>query len=269
VAAQTFGAADTPRTDRTWYQRHARWLIVAIALVIVGGMAAGLVRWRAHRQTAVQEFWAPVLGESGTTLICSGGVVFAPERFSGVKTAGRDIEYPFVSMQIATSIARISAQLERLGETVQTSSSASTPLTELRERPVVLLGGYNNDWTMRLIDSLRFRFVAGPTEVITDRDHPNAKWQRDQALPYASADDYAIVARFRDATTGGVLVVVAGIGRNGTEAAAQFVTSPRYMEELRERVGANLADRNVEAVLKINVIEGKTGAPAIEAVEVW
>jgi hypothetical protein len=41
------------------------------------------------------------------------------------------------------------------------------------------------------------------------------------------------------------------------------------MELLRERVGASLATKNIEAVLKVNVIEGKTGAPSIEAVDVW
>ncbi len=122
---------------------------------------------------------------------------------------------------------------------------------------------------MRLLEPLRFRFVPGPAEVIVDRDHPSTKWERDPTQPYSSADDYAIIARFHDATTGSIVVIVAGIGRNGTEAAAQFVTSPHYMELLRNRVGASLADKNIEAVLKVNVIEGKTGAPSIEAVEVW
>jgi hypothetical protein len=269
TSAQTSTHSISIAANHRWYERRIHWLTISFAVLLLAAGAIGWQRWHAHQQTALQEFWAPVLGESGATLICSGGVVFAPERFSGVKTAGRDIEYPFVSMQIATSIAHISGQLERLGETVQTSSSASTALTELRERPVVLLGGYNNDWTMRLLEPLRFRFVPGPAEVIVDRDHPSAKWERDPALPYSSADDYALVARFHDATTGGIIVIVAGIGRNGTEAAAQFVTSPHYMEVLRRRVGASLADRNIEAVLKINVIEGKTGAPSIEAVDVW
>src|ERR1035441_1442915 len=49
-------------------------------------------------------------------------------------------------------------------------------------------------------------------------------------LPYSSADDYALVARFHDATTDSWVVVLAGVGRNGTEAAAQFATSPHYMQ---------------------------------------
>jgi len=269
VQVQTSAHPIPAATTRKWVERPIFWIAISFAVLLLILGTIGRQRWHEHSQTALQEFWTPVLSESGTTLICSGGVVFAPERFSGVKTAGRDIEYPFVSMQIATSIARISGQLDRLGETVQTSSSASTALTDLRERPVVLVGGYNNDWTMRLLEPLRFRFAPGPAEVIVDRDHPDTKWERDPAQPYSSADDYAIVARFHDATTGGIVVIVAGIGRNGTEAAAQFVTSPYYMEVLRRRVGASLANKNIEAVLKINVIEGKTGAPSIEAVDVW
>lgn len=84
-----------------------------------------------------------------------------------------------------------------------------------------------------------------------------------------SADDYAIVARFRDATIDGWVVVLAGLGRNGTEAAAEFVTDPHYLELLRQRVGSDLANRNVEAVIKLNVIEGKTGAPTIVATYTW
>jgi hypothetical protein len=67
-----------------------------------------------------------------------------------------------------------------------------------------------------------------------------------------------------------MIVALAGLGRNGTEAAAQFATSPHYMQMLRDRVGGgDLRDKNVEVVLKIRVIEGKTGAPSIEAVHTW
>ena len=41
------------------------------------------------------------------------------------------------------------------------------------------------------------------------------------------------------------------------------------MELLRSRVGNGFATGNVEAVLKVNVIDGKTGAPSIVAVYAW
>jgi hypothetical protein len=78
-----------------------------------------------------------------------------------------------------------------------------------------------------------------------------------------------LIARFRDVTTGNWTIVLAGLGRNGTEAAAYLVTSPRQMQALRDRIGNDFALRNVEAVLKVNVVDGKTGAPSILAVRTW
>ena len=246
-----------------------RWAWVGAVAVLLGVAGIG---WR-HRvgspQTPVDQFWAPVLRGPGTTLICSGGVVFEPRNFSGVQTAGKDIEYPFVSMQIAAAIGKVSGLLEREGATVQMQSCAPTPLTEMRERPVVLLGGYNNEWTLRLQSPLRYQFSPEVNASIIDRENPQVRWVRDHTLPYSSADDYAMVARFRNSTTDSTIVLLAGLGRNGTEAAAQFVTSPHYMELLKKQIGNDLVDKNVEVVLKISVIEGKTGAPSIERVQVW
>jgi hypothetical protein len=245
------------------------WLGVAVITVILA--VAGLLwKFRAiSPQTAVDSFWAPVLRDQHTVLICTGGSVFSQNNVSGVATAGKDIDYPFVSMQIASAIAHLSGLLERSGVTPQLESSATTPLTELREHSVVLLGGYNNQWTLRLIELLRFHFVSGADEVIVDRMQPQAHWARDSSLPYSSADDFALIARFRDATTDGWVVALAGLGRNGTEAAAQFATSPHYMQLLREQTGRDFANQNVEVVLKVNVVDGKTGAPSIMAVHVW
>jgi hypothetical protein len=241
---------------------------VALAVVIVASAIVGL-RWRyfaAHPQTAVDEFWGPVLHEQKTVLICTGGSVFQDNKFSGVLTAGKDIEYPFVSMQIANAIAQLSGLMERFGATAQLLSSPTTPLTDLREQSVVLLGGYNNQWAMRLLQSQRFHFTPEPVESIVDQMQPQVHWLRDKTLPYSSADDYAVVARYRDATTGSWVVVLAGLGRNGTEAATQFATSPHYMQQLKDQLGKDFANRNVEAVLRVRVIDGKTGAPSILAV---
>jgi hypothetical protein len=245
------------------------WLGVA-AITLILAVVGVLWQYRAaHPQTAVDLFWAPVLRDQRTVLICTGGSVFSQSHLSGVATAGRDIDYPFVSMQIASAIAHLSGLLERSGVKPQLESSATTPLTELREHTVILLGGYNNQWTLRLIEPLRFHFVPNADEVIVDRMQPQAHWSRDSTLPYSSADDYALIARFRNSTTDGWVVALAGLGRNGTEAAAQFATNTRYMQLLRDQIGRDFSNQNVEVVLKVNVVDGKTGAPSILAVHVW
>jgi hypothetical protein len=241
--------------------------VILVALVVAG------IQWRSSAvrpQAAVDDFWGPVLQGQHTVLICAGGVVFQQQNnFSGVITAGKDIEYPFVSMQIASALTQISGVMEHYGVTTELHSSPSTPLTVLREHTAVLLGGYNNQWTMRLLQPQRYQFTPEPVESIVDRTQPQVHWERDHSQPYSSADDYALLARFRDATTDSWVVVLAGLGRNGTEAAAQFATSPHYMQLLRDKIGRDFSNQNIEAILKVDVIDGKTGAPSILTVYSW
>ena len=251
--------------------RHVgRWVLAAT--IVIGILAGAGWRYRTTLpKSATDKFWAPVLRDQSTMKVCIGGSVFSQTHISGVATATKDVDYPFISIQSASAAAQISALLERSGGvTTQLQASATTPLTDLREHPVIMLGGYNNQWTLRLLQPLRFHF--SPVEVgerIEDGVHPGTKWERDPSLPYSNADDYAIVARFRDATTDNWVVALAGVGRNGTEAAAQFATSPHYMQLLQDQIGSEFANRNVEAVLKVSVIDGKTGAPSIMAVHTW
>lgn len=257
----------------------ARWskrlLWTVLITLLLTAVAAGI--WWKHRTTAptvpvseVDDFWAPVLHGQRNVVICTGSVVFTSKKnYSGVITADRDIDYPFVTWQSALAIAQVSGELSRFDTVAQLASAPSTPLTDLREHTVVLLGAYNNQWTMHLQQPLRFQFLPGDDQVIVDRLHPQVKWMRDQSQPYSSADDYAVLARFRHPTIDGWVVILAGLGRNGTEAAAQFVTSARYLQLLRSRTGSGFAHRNIEVVLKVNVIDGKTGAPSILAVHTW
>ena len=249
--------------------------VAAIVVILVAVTAGFLFLWKyraAPPQTAVEAFWAPVIRDQHTVILCTGSSTFFPNNYSGVITADKSIEYPFVSMQAASAISQISSTLEHSGTATQLVPSATTSLPDLREHSVILLGGYNNDWTLRLLQPLRFHFLPySPSngESIVDQTPPQAHWNRDTSQPYSSADDYALVARFRDPTIDGWVVVLAGEGRNGTEAAAQFVASPHYMELLKDSIGSGFANRNLEAVLKVSVIEGKTGAPSILAAYSW
>ncbi len=248
-------------------------MFVAFALfclVVASALVFTISSQQSHRQTALDQFWGPVLGDRKTSaLISTGGVVFDLNPFSRTATADKNSLYPFVSMQMAAAIARLGSVVERYGVEYQVQPAAPTTLTEMRERPLLLVGAYNNPWTLRFLTPLRFSFSPEPDEAIVDREHKDVRWARDRSILYGNADDYALFGRFRDTTTDSIVVFVAGIGRNGTEAAAQFVTSPRYMGLLEERIGRDLSNKNIEVVLKINVVEGKTGAPSIQAVHVW
>lgn len=259
-------------TEKKW--RRVAW--PALAAVLLAAIAA--IIWRdtrvARMAGAVDDFWSPVVRDQHTVVVCAGSVVFDTNKYSGVITAEDNADYPFFSMQITSAITEVTSVLDHSGVNALLRSAPSTSLTELREHSVALLGAYNNRWTLQLIQPLRYHFIfdsspASSTERIVDATQPQTVWERDRSKPYSSADDYAIVARFRDPRIDGWIVVLAGLGRNGTEAAAQFATSPHYLEELRQRLGGGFGSRNIEAVLKISVIKGETGAPSIIAVHSW
>jgi hypothetical protein len=252
------------------------WIVrartVLISVIVIAAIAGAWWKLRPARPSlVVDSFWSPLIRDQHNVIVCTGSSVFEPRNKSGVQTAGKDIDYTFVSMQIASAIAQVSSEMEHSGVATQLAPAATTDLPDLREHSVTLLGGYNNQWTMRLLRPLRYYFVEGQgaDQIIADHAQPQTHWERDPSLPYSSADDYALVARFRDPTIDGWVVVLAGLGRNGTEAAAQFATSSHYLELLRDRIGTQLDNRNIEVVLKVSVIDGKTGAPSILAAHTW
>jgi hypothetical protein len=251
-------------------RRFVIWAVVTIALVVA---FATWKAWPVHPESSLDSFWRPVLRDRSTILLCAGGNVFAPSPIPSFVTADKGTAYPYFSLQTATSVTQLSSFIQRNGATAEFESAASTPLPELHSHPIILLNAYNNQWTLRLVEHLRFHFSLDTGSVtehsIVDGASSGVRWKRDLSIPYSDTDDYALMARFWDTTTDNWVLVLAGLGRNGTEAASQFVTSPHYMQQLRDRLGKDLANRNIEAVLKVTVIDGKTGPPSIVATQVW
>ena len=260
--------------SRPLARRHIileRLLGLTLIVMVAIGVELFWTHRSIHSETVVDDFWAPLTRDQRSVILCTGSVVFAQDKYSGVITAGTNgnVDYPFVSIQTASAIAQIDEAIERSGASTQLIASPWTTLTDLREHSITLIGAYNNQWTIRLLEPLRFHFLPDPQARIVDGMNSKIGWQRDESVPYSSADDYAVVARFRDPNVDGWVMALAGLGRNGTEAAAQFATSPHYLELLEQQLGGKFGNRNIEVVLKVGVINAKTGAPSIVAVHAW
>ncbi len=214
-------------------------------------------------------FWNPIFETKQTSLICPGGVVFSSDSVSGTKVADQSVPDPFLSFGSSLAVGRIAATLNAHGRQYRVQSAASTTLAQITDSPAVLIGAYNNQWTQRFLRPLRFHFQAQPLEQIVDSASPGKVWERDGSKPFDQTTDYAIVARFREASTANVIVVLAGLQRFGTDAASQFVVNPTLLQELNRRVGTNWRDKNIEIVLKVDVVDGRVGAPQIEDVSVF
>jgi hypothetical protein len=153
----------------------------------------------------------------------------------------------------------------------RTQGAADTTLEQLRQGSFVLIGGFNKLWTKRLSQELRFRLVTlnDHENVIQDSQHPSTVWTLDATWSaLANSRDYGLVSCFFDPEPEQHVILAAGIGKSGTEAAADFLTNERgldaWFKTVHPRSGANL-----EVVVSTDVIEGEHGPPHVIAYSIW
>jgi hypothetical protein len=257
-----------------------KWVLVAAAASAVAflGIAAAELR---GTQSAVESFWNPVWGSADSVMMALGGNLdaIAPPTVSTGAVAGptfRDImRSDRLAFSDALTMARLTGLTREYGKKkLDIRRATAFSLTDLRKGPVILVGAFNNPWTMRLDTDLRFRYEwndQARTGLIRDRQNPsNPVWIHDPSIPYSTlTQDYAVVSRFLDPLTEKMVVVVGGMGRDATIAAGEFVTVPRYLEMLASRAPRNWERKNLQVVLATDVINGNTGPPRILATYFW
>ena len=177
-----------------------------------------------------------------------------------------------ISLPAVQAISQVAGFLQTQHKQFRIHEAVSTNLQDLHGLPVVLIAGYNNSWTLRLLKPLRFHLSEdGRFRYIEDAQNPgNHDWGVDFDKPYLQQTaDYAIIGRFFDPTTDGPVAVVAGISSTGTSAAGEFMVSPDALNELAHLAPHGSLTQNFEAVIKVEVVKGSPGAVTILATKFW
>ena len=176
-----------------------------------------------------------------------------------------------VHLSDVTSYGAMTQLLTDYRHRFRTQGAADTTLEQLKEGPFLLIGGFNNLWTTRLTQQLRFRFVTlpGGIKVVKDSLHPESLWTLNTAVSALdSTRDYGLVSCFVDPTTGQYAMMAGGIGKSGTEAATDFLTDNKGLTRWLDKVPHGAAS-NVQVVVATEVIEGKHGPPSVVAYHFW
>lgn len=245
---------------------------LGLALVsAVLALAAFVVRpW--EPKGALENFWAPVLDSPDPVLVYIGGyAVDQPQQPMSLMDLQNSERVAYAD---ATALARVVSLLSTHHKLYRTRLQLFAKLDDLKDGPAVLIGAFNNSWTLRLTGQLRFSFVRNPeTHVswIQDRDNPKAvKWFHEMTAPFTNVqEDYAIISRVVDPTTGRVVVTVSGLAKFGTEAAGEFLTNPVYMQQISRQAPSGWERRNMQLVIRANVVGRSSGPPQILAVHFW
>jgi hypothetical protein len=259
--------------------RH--FLVPAIAItVLLAILAGGFMLWRTnHRQTPINDFWNIVTKNPNPVLLCLAD----QSAYSTISLLDANDPYQIQTVQDRPTMIEIhdldpvvdlALLLHDRGGAYRVQGQAQTTITDLSSGPAILVGAFDNSWTLRLTNPLRFHFAndANMTNLrIEDRQAPAGKswgWQTDPQA-HEARKSYALIARFLNPSTGQVTVVVAGLSGNATKAAGEFLVSPEALSRLDRAAPTGWRNKNIEAVLETTVINGHAGPASIDAVHSW
>lgn len=247
------------------------WIAFAIALLLVAIAGFGVGRFRVPTKPSnLERFWEPMTATSNRVTYCLGD----PAGVANIKHAVPDGKLVNVGFNVSdvTTLARSIVPLVPREGAFRVLPATQTGFTQLREGPFVLIGAFNNPWTMRITQDLPIGFENDDQgRKIVDRKNGKKRyWTLQWQVPNTKlARDYAIVARIHDNVTGQPVIILAGILGGGTEAASEVASNPVYLRAMLENAPRNWDQLNLEAVIETNVIEGDPGPPKVVAVETW
>ena len=250
--------------------RH--WILIAIALLVAAGVGFRVGHGKFLKQPSdLERFWEPITRTSGRVTYCLGEPRDSIDN-ARLLPPGTAL-YGGLDVSDVITLARSIVPLVPRDGTFRVVAASRTEFTQLREGPFVLIGAYDNIWTMRVTQGLPFGFEYDTNHVqrIVDRKSVSKRsWSLHWEVPNTKlAQDYAIVARIHDNVTGQPVIVLAGILGQGTEAAGEVVSNPAYLNAMLTKAPKDWGQMNLEAVIETHVIEGHPGPPTVIAVETW
>ncbi len=273
VTASTDADANGAAVSVPRSRRRIVWLAAAAIIALVGSLAL-LAGWRMapRADRAVDQFWDPFLRSPNPVLLCIGDPLGI--RDTGVSASDSElIRRNYVRFTDSATLALLAGELGERQKAFRIRRPQSTEFTDLRDGPAVLIGGFNNPWTLRLSEDLRFTLASdGDEPYIRDRQQPASRaWRMMFNRPAAGGDiseTYGIATRMLDAQTGQTVLMTSGL-RYGTRAAAECLVDDACMEEAKRHAPGDWPHKNIQIVVATKVIAEDSGPPQIIAVHLW
>jgi hypothetical protein len=272
----------------THRSRSTRWHWAYVACAVLLVAATGLAYGWFHRPNTQELFWKPVFDTPGPVLIAMGDVPDGPPIPAAGDTNG-DTSTPVlradtshtahtVPFADAFTMARVVGVLESRGKKVIIRKENLSSFSDLREGPVVLIGAFNNEWSIRLTRQLRYSLALDADKhviYIKDRQNPTSRswsWGTNQPRDRIGdahspiLHDYALISRIRNSETGHVVVVIGGLYTYGTQSAGEFLTDPQMMQSIVKAAQLDPSHPNLQIVLGTTVTDETPGPPRVLAI---
>jgi hypothetical protein len=248
-------------------------LILLAALGLTSYLYFGQAR---SNNRELDKFWSPLINGNDSILVCAGDL----NQFVTERPIENDNWEHFTRTRnhldpnVGAALLRIGGILGSKGKRTTLRLADLTELSDLRQQPVIFVGGFNNQWTQRILANLRFRMVSaqdGSYAMIADqKDRSMKSWRIEYLAPVNSIDrDYSLVTRMDDPLTGQPVVLLSGLGSYGNSAASEFVSNPNYFSQFGKSAPKDWQNRTVQIVLETTVVNGRVSVPKVVAEQVY
>ena len=282
-------------------KRNVLWATGA-AILLAAGLAG--LKLTAHTATpaakAFDLFWGPVLENPKPVFVCTGSnsvyvmsskaiekyrtahrhpqdattnleTVVPPEELG--KFSGDDfipVKDRFLTTGDASATAQVASLLTARHHPFDLRFGTDLSFSDLRNSSAVMIGAFNNSWTLNMANNLRFVYESGdsPQMHVQDKFDASRSWWP-KFLGEKDSDDYAIVSRILDSKTGSVIVIIAGLTHRGTQAAGDFITNPALVAEFEKQAPKDWSRKNLQIVLHTNVVNDIPGSATVAASYSW
>ncbi len=271
---ETAAVVDAPAVAATGdYRKRSRFFgVFAVAALL----AIPAIWWHPWAQpAALQQFWQPVLRTGSSVSLCVARPIMT--NIDGIQedSAGSR-RAPVIAWADVTAAARLAGLLEANGQPYQLRRDDRTTLEDLRRGPAIMVGAFNDIWTLRLTDGLQFSFRQdGPLRWIQDSKNPSSRlWsvdfgKKDKLGRVLIGRDYAVISRLLNTRTGKPVISVAGIYGFGTEIVGEYVTNRAFLASLASQAPAGWQNKSAQVVLSVEVIDDHPGPPTVLATHFW
>jgi hypothetical protein len=282
--------------------RRKTLIVAAVAALVL--LAAGIAIFNAigARSDALTKFWKPVFESNEPLLVGIAhplvyhtsiraqklnetrlpplkipqqqALQLPPKELDGNDIIAAPNQYVGYGDMLAAN--QISNMLARRGKKVRMRLASGISFEDLRQTPALLIGALTNRWTMVFQPNWRFQFTFQPdTAVLLDTFDKPAPGQKQRQWSVVSTDggtpseDYVLICRLKNGSTGGFVVVVAGVKQFGTEAAGRLVSDSEQFAQVARGLPVGWENKNLQIVLRVRVIGNTPAQPEVAASYVW
>jgi hypothetical protein len=187
VPADNIGSPRAPANAENGHSKivDRRWILVAVALLVAAGIGFSFGRVKVPSTAAsvsvpssTARFWEPITSTSSRITYCLGVPTDAVDLQNRAVPPIPAGESGSLNVYDVITLARSIAPLVPKNGEFRVMAASDTGFAQLREGPFVLIGAFDNPWTMRITQDLPigFEYDNHIRKVVDRTSSPKRNW---------------------------------------------------------------------------------------------